>query len=257
MTEWHGTPWEFPRWTGEREFRRAQAILRTAARHALQYTPAARLVIEETADYINFVCGYAYPGQRLLAKDLGLNERTVRQAMAAVNGHLFQVQLVGRNYRYYPIWGAVGIIPGTWPTAAKNSAFEIKKPENSYRNSGKKLQKTAEKNSPLSYLSNLQSDLGPADREICAVADAGWLSVKKNLRSRFGSDEEASWFGRLALENWPANDGEIVLAAPTPFLRSEIEKRYGQAIAEACHAARPGTQPARLRFVVLQQRAAE
>jgi hypothetical protein len=80
--------------TRKAKFDRANAILLDK-----NLKPAARLVGWYIADHINTKRGYAWPPQEAIARDLGIDERTVRRSIKCL-AHYFAIDRSRRQHEY-------------------------------------------------------------------------------------------------------------------------------------------------------------
>jgi hypothetical protein len=68
----------------------------------------------------------------------------------------------------------------------------------------------------------LNSSFGPTPPR--TSGEAVWLSVRERLARALGRDVEASWFGKLQVE--VVTNSDVVLRAPSEFMRHSIERRF-------------------------------
>src|SRR5262249_46445946 len=78
---------------------KAKFDLANRIRVDIELTPSTRLVGLYIADHINTKRGYAWPPQEMIARDLGIDERTVRRAIKRL-GAYFAVDRSRRQHEY-------------------------------------------------------------------------------------------------------------------------------------------------------------
>lgn len=89
----------------KRLFDREKVKFKAAIVRDKRLTDAQRRIGYELADKVNFKTGYAWPSQEWLAEKVGLNERTVRRATAALcdeKSGWFRREFDNKSYCYFP-----------------------------------------------------------------------------------------------------------------------------------------------------------
>jgi hypothetical protein len=169
-------------------------------------------------------------GQDWIARFAGGAARTVREAITRMKRlDLLDVQVSrgrGRANVYRPK------IPGENGRAAANI-----REENRQITTGKLAdydRKTGGHPPPLP--NNYLNSSSPADLTR-NQNEANWLSVRQGLAATLGHDVEAAWFGHLELE--AITLVEVVMRAPSKFIRKSIEARYPDKLLHQWQRLRP------------------
>lgn len=137
-------------------FTRAKLRLQDRGMHDARLTPAARLVFYEILQHLNRVSGDAWPSEERIARNLGIEVRTVRRAihgdkkrqtLGLVGLGYITVEVDGRSNTYRPVFDVDPKTPG------KMSAIPAAgTPDKNAADTGHFVQGTPDKNTPLSSL---------------------------------------------------------------------------------------------------------
>lgn len=207
--------------------------------HDPRLSPWTRVVGYEIARHLNAKTGDAWPSQETIRKNLSIRNITqVKRAIAALRALLY-LEIVhgerGESNRYIPrfdllpaIAGSAGIKTGSeGGSGARRSGGATKDGGGlkSQSDSGCSASLTLEANSVEKGRKPKAEEDGLTENELV------WLSVKNVLAALIGPDVCRSWFDGLR----PVFIGliEVVMVAPSRFIKNRIEERYAAALAQA------------------------
>lgn len=216
----------------EKAFRARKLELADRIRHDGRLSGSIRTIGAELCSLANARTGYAWAAEKHLVEKLGVGERTVKRAVAALKAAgYFEVTKVGRNNRYRPIFsGEQGSIwplsdeqqGPAWPLSGENGG------QKRHEQGPKTTENRGQKGPPIS----LENSLGISARaETGAVgAPAGAAGPEFDLglpgvalRQRLGDDVFRSWLGKVAV----ISVGEaLVLQAPSRFVADYLVSNF-------------------------------
>lgn len=223
----------------EKAFNKQKLELADRIRRDGALTGSIRTIGAELCSLANFKTGYAWASEKYLNEQLGVGERTVKRAVAALKAAgYFEVIKAGRNNRYRPVFqeqqGSI------WPLSEKEQGPNWPL---SHENRGQKGDQQGPKSTenrgqnvpPISLRTSLGISSGaPArDGEESAVAPDTPIerTIGSALRRRLGDDVFAAWLGKLTVASTAG--GELVLIAPTKFIADRVRADFGELILES------------------------
>jgi hypothetical protein len=86
--------------------------------------------------------------------------------------------------------------------------------------------------------------------DVIGKADSRWRPIARKLQEQIGGDQLASWFASVTLRSITSR--EIIVEAPSVFIRCEVEKRYRDALVRAARAADPDCTVTQARVVLAE-----
>lgn len=240
----------------EKTFAAQKLALADRIRHDGRLSGSIRTIGAELCSLANVRTGYAWAPEKYLVEKLGVGERTVKRAVAALRAAgYFEVTKVGRNNRYRPIFAAEqGSI---WPLSEEQQGpkwppSDEERGQNSQQQGPKTPENRGQKGPPIS----LEISLGISSRAATGAGgaapdgaagpefDLGVPGVM--LRRRLGDAVFASWLGKVGFVS--AGQGELVLSAPSGFIAERLKRDFEGPILEAWRLQHADLQ--RLRITV-------
>lgn len=222
--------------------------------HDSTLTPLTRMVGYEIACHLNRVSGQAWPSQETIRKRLGVkNIRTIKRGIRALKNKKYIAVAFNPNARsnsYVACFTEVdGYISGTKMVVPASPRSDSKAPFNGDKIEGEWGQnQTANSDTrvPLSSKEEPQKEKGAVSPTNSTDQNIRrWQSVKNRLAIVLGANIVASWFDKITVEL--ITESEVVLQAPTRFVRSYIESGYlGDRLTEEWRRAIPTLRNVRL-----------
>jgi DNA-binding transcriptional ArsR family regulator len=215
-------------------------------------TPSTRMIGAEIFSLLEFRTGDAWPSVMYLAEKLGLTDRTIKRATAALKklGYI-EVDRRGRSNRYRPVFEAAqsSAEQGTnCPLSDDQQGTEChlfkpdrgqKQPQQGTKTTGNRGQKRPPTSleTTLGLPARAAAARGGAPGGAPAPASDQLGGFAARLRHRLGEDKFASWLGKAA---FIAEEGEtLTLAAPSRFIADYLKSFYGGTILDVWQSERP------------------
>lgn len=248
-----------PKTEAEKAFDANKLELADRIRHDGRLSGSIRTIGAEICSLSNFATGYCWAGEKYLVEKLGVGERTVKRAVAALKAAgYFEIIKVGRNNRYRPIFDAEQ--GSNWPLLETQQGPKLPlSREEGGQNSPEQGPKSPEDRGQKGPAISLEISLGISSRAEAGASGAPGGAARAGnfdlglpgvlLRKRIGDAKFASWLGKVAFVS--LEDGELTLSAPTRSAASYIATNFTEVILECWRLERGGVD--RLRMTVVEQ----
>lgn len=237
--------------------------------HDGDLTPTERLVGYEIAAHLNQRSGDAWPSQKTIARNLGIDLKSVKRAVAALAGYPKKKFGPRRTQYLQIVWDkttrANSYIPCFSPVAAPRGQIVPNEGDKNGPTQGDNFSSEGDITPPNDGDKNgLQSTLtDPLYEEVpfpqtgtCSPSEAAWLSVKNRLRINLTPSIVKAWFDPMEMVAISGN--VVVLRVSGPFVRSQLHTQNNNLfdhLTDAWRAELPTIE--RVRLVDPAARAAE